>query len=201
VTATANGKSNTQSLSLLVRSPETAPSGVDTDNDGVSDEIENLLGTDPLNANSSPVTNALNPKPLTISKLAISLSFASGGKDAIGLSGTLEVPTGFVFAGKKIGVDVGGVVSAFTLDAKGKSKNGNSAFAIAIKPKNGVSKFTMKITKGTFSDRLANEKMTNTTVSGLSTTVTVNMVFNGEYYQKVQGQIYKATQGKSGKSK
>jgi hypothetical protein len=178
-----------------------AQPGFDSDNDGVSDETESLLGTDPQSAASSPISNAANPLPLTVAKLGISLNFALGGKDAIALSGTIDIPSGFVFAGKKVGIDVGGVVRAFTLDAKGKQKNGFDAIAVGIKPKNGVSKYTVKITKGTFSDRLTDEGLTNTTISGKSTPVTVKVIFNGQLYQKIQGQIYNAKQGKTGKAK
>ena len=139
--------------------------------------------------------------PLTLTKLIISLNFATGGKDMTAFSGTLDIPAGFVFAGQKIAVDVGGVVRAFTLDAKGKQKSGGDSISVGVKPKNGISKYLVKMSKGTFSDRLVDEGLKNETVKGKSTTVKVNVIFNTKLYQKIQGQIYTAKQGKTGKSK
>jgi len=178
-----------------------APPDADTDGDGVSDELEIALGTDPFDANSVPAVNAKAPLPLNIKKLGISLNFAIGGRDGIALSGVLPIPAGFVFAGQKIGIEVGGVVRSFTLNAKGKAKVGTNSFAIGIKPKLGLSKYTMKVSRGTFSDRLQDEKLTNTTVKALPVTVIVNLIFNNTFYQKAQPQSYTARQGKTGKAK
>jgi PKD repeat protein len=196
----AEGASVSATLQVVVLETET-PDNYDTDKDGVPDVIELALGTDPTKADSSPITNAANPLPANVGKVGISLNFTAGGKDGVSAAGALSLPATFVVqAGAKVGVDVGGVVNTFTLDAKGKSTN-IKGFALATKPSKGLSKFALKLSKGTFRKAFEDEGMTDKTVKNQPVqNFVVKLIFNGTLYQTTKVVTYTATQGKSGKA-
>jgi hypothetical protein len=143
-----------------------------------------------------------------VTKIGISLNFASGGKDGISLTGTLDVPAGFAVLGQQVVVDVGGVARAFTLTAKGSAKAGNDSIKIGVKVKKGtpvaaqVSKFQVKFSKGTFADSFEDEGLTgDAAVTNVSKTVVVTMLFNQTMLEKAQPVLYTAKVGKTGKAK
>ena len=185
-------------------------SNLDSDGDGFANEIEDALLTSSTDASATPFGGAPagTPLPLALSKLRISLNFApAGGKDAVSLIGTLPVPAGFVVAGQRVTLDVGGVVKDFVLDAKGSSPKGQtSSFKLRVKAEKGVvaaqnAKFTAKLSKGTFASLLADEGLTNTTIKAALRAVPVVILFNQALYRVDQWQAYAATAGKTGRTK
>ena len=142
---------------------------------------------------------------LSVTKLGIKLNFGAAGNDAIALSGLLLIPDGFTVAGQTVIVNIGGVVKAFTLDAKGKSPKGNDSLAVGVKAgKTGtplqIAKFAVKLMKGTFAAALADDGLVNATTTA-QVTVPVTVIFNGEVLKKAMPQSYKATAGKGGATK
>lgn len=145
--------------------------------------------------------------PLDVTKLQIKLNFAKPDKDSVSLSAVVPIPADFVVDGKSVVVDVGGVVRSFTLDAKGKGETPDGAKAsLKVKAKNGVvaaqgSKLAIKMTKGSFASSFTDEGLTDTTVEDTPVTVAVQVTVDSANYKKAQPQLYKATQGKTGKAK
>ncbi len=151
-------------------------------------------------SSGAAVCGCVPAQALTIKKLSIKLNFAKPSSDSIQLQGTLEVPSDFDPAGATVVVDVGGVIRSFTLDEKGKSKVDYDQAQIK-KPKDGLSKYAVKIAKGSFSTTLADEGLTDTTVKDFATEVGVGLDVNAAKLRKLQPQLYTAKQGKSGKTK
>jgi len=138
--------------------------------------------------------------PLGVTNLSIKLNFAKPSLDSIQLKGTVEVAPDFDPAGATVVVDVGGVVKGFTLGDKGKVKVGTDSVQIK-KPKDGVSKFSVKFAKGSFATTLQDEGLVNETVSDVAVSVGTEVQLNGVIYKKLQPQTYKAKQGKTGSAK
>jgi hypothetical protein len=144
--------------------------------------------------------------PPGVSKLAIKLNFAKPARDGIGLKGTLAVPAGFAVAGATLEVSIGGLVKAFTLDAKGKAKVGTDHAKLFVKAKKGVvaaqdAKLNINLTKGSFAAAFADEGLVNATVTAVAVSVPVEIQLNGTMYAKTQPQLYSAKTGKSGSTK
>ena len=197
-------------------------SNIDSDGDGFPDELEIGVGTDPKNSASTPFNGAPAGTPVALisPKLSIKLSFAKQSTDTVTLSGSLAVPAGFdptkptvvtptITSGPSVVVDIGGVVSGFTLDSKGNSptKGESNTFKIHIKSskKNGVpaqtAKYTATFKKGTFTALLTDEGLTNTTAKKAPLTVPVIILFNLTFNRSDVPVSYTARAGKTGAAK
>lgn len=152
-----------------------------------------------------PVCECVATVDLNVTKMSIKLNFKKAASDSIQLQALVDVPVGFDPTGVKVVVDVGGVIRSFDLDAKGKAKIGNDQAKFLIKkPKNGVppaAKFAVKFAKGDFVAKLADEGLTNTTVSDLPVTIDVTVDIGDIYLRKLVPQIYTAKQGSTGRTK
>ena len=87
------------------------------------------------------------------------------------------------------------MIQAFTLDAKGKSTPKGLTLA---KPKSGVSKYSVALSKGTFAAQLLAAGLTNTDNSKAPLSFNVNLYFNGVSYAVAKDTEYTATANKSG---
>jgi len=182
----------------------------DDDGDNVSDELEALAGTSSTDKNSTPfgAKPATSSGDLDAAKLAIKLSFTKPLKDSISLSGTLPIPENFLPLGERITVSVGGVIQAFDLDNKGRSiKIPAGSFKASYKAKRGVvaaqtGKYALKLSKGTFSEALADEDLTDVTVPIKSQPRQVRIVifFAQQILEEVRSVLYTAKPG-SGSAK
>jgi sugar lactone lactonase YvrE len=181
----------------------------DSDNDGFPDEIEIALGSNPTDAQDRPfgLPKADVATGLSVVKLGIKLNFAKSGNDSISLSGLMPVPAAFQATGQRVIVDVGGVIKAFTLDAKGASpRNPAESCKLAIKAKQGVvfeqsAKFTMKLAHGSFADALKDDNLRNATTKGENVSVPLAVIFNNKLYKLVVARTYTAREGKTGMAK
>ncbi|HLX62175.1 MAG TPA: PKD domain-containing protein [Planctomycetota bacterium] len=210
VTITSPGNpTQTASVQVTVVAPLVG-SGNDSDGDGFSDALETIAGTDPHSAASTPIGQPLTAaliQSLTISKASIKLNFMTGGKDSISFSGTLLILADFAPNGQKVFVDVGGNDVGFVLNAKGQSKSGNDSLKISIKSKKGsvaaqTAKYSVKLSKGSFSGALADEGLTGTAdLKNVSKTVVFSLIFNNTVLQKSQTLSYTAKKNKSGSAK
>jgi PKD repeat protein len=112
---------------------------------------------------------------LNLSKIQVQLNFKkTGTKDAVSVSGLLNIPDGFNPKGTTAEVNIGGLNKSFVLDEKGNAKtdsdeNKNNRLKIGVKYKRGVlvagpTKFSISLRNGDFQDTLAligfNEKDT-----------------------------------------
>ncbi len=172
----------------------------DSDGDGFPDEVEVALGTDPNNAASTPFGgSSFTPVAISAPKLAIKLDFSKPNDDSLSLSGSLTVATGTTAAGKTLTVDIGGIVTTFTLDSKGSGSSNGLSVKLAIK--GTTAKFALKGSKGSFASFLTDEGLTNADASKKALTVPVLVLFNGGFYDSIVAQTYSAKAGKSGASK
>lgn len=142
--------------------------------------------------------------PLTIGKLAIKLNFSSPAKDSVTFAGTLPIPDGFDPTGKTVGVDVGGVVRSFVLDAKGKAQTATDKVVLTVRASRDIvlaqdAKFTLKISKSDLAGELADEGLTDADVDKEPRSVGVQVtVQDTGRSAKIAILTYKAKQGKTG---
>ena len=88
-----------------------------------------------------------------------------------------------------------GVILVFTADSKGKFAPKGLTLG---KPKNGVSKYSVSASKGTFAALLSNAGLTNASASKVAKMVNYNVFFNNVTYGVTKTLTYTATLGKSG---
>lgn len=149
----------------------------------------------------------VEPSVLGIGKLRIKLHFAApASRDTILLKATLAVPDGFTAAGAQLFIDVGGVVKSFDLDAAGKAKVDTDRVKLTVASTRGVvlaqdAKLSVQFANGSFASWLADDGLTDTTVSELPISIPVRVVMNGHVYATTQPQTYTAKVGKTGKTK
>lgn len=200
------------SLQVVVTTlPALIGDGTDSDGDGFSDTFETQVGSTPQSFTATPMNNlpvsAAEMQLLAISKTSIKLNFVKQNSDLISLTGTIPIPAGFVVTNQRLHLDIGGVVKSFTLSEKGISKAGGDSFKLQVKSKKGAvaaqaSKFSMVLSRGTFSGALVNEGLTgDADVKNAARTVMFSLVSNGIAQQKPQALSYSARKGKSGKAK
>ncbi len=177
----------------------------DIDGDGYSNSIETLLGSSPTDAASVPWGGSpiiAQPLPL-VSKASIKLQFAKTGQDVITVQSTLPVPANFTLSGQTLIVDVGGIITTVTLNAKGQSPK-SSTTAIALKPKiiksvaqAGSAPLAIKLAKGSFVTTLTHSGLGNRSMDS-DVPILVHFVFNSQVFEGTVNGHYKATKDKSG---
>lgn len=149
----------------------------------------------------------VEPSVLGVTNLFIKLDFAKPAlHDTIVLKAALAVPDGFTAAGAHVLVDVGGVVKSFDLDTDGRAKADTAQVKLAVASKRGVvlaqdAKLRVKLANGSFASWLADEGLTDTTVTERPVSIPVRLVVNGQVYATTQPQTYTAKTGKAGKTK
>jgi ELWxxDGT repeat protein len=186
-----------KTLTIVIPGNGTSISGVDSDGDGFSDELETFLGTNPNDGASTPLGGSVGlPVVPTIDKIQILLNFAKQNSDSASVAGTLALADGFNFSGQTITFDIGGVLKTFTLDAKGKAKASNDSVSIG-KPKNGVAKFSASFKKGSFASALVDENVIDQTVKNGSATVPLLLLFNSSVFAADQTLTLNAKLGKT----
>ena len=150
--------------------------------------------------NFAPIT------PPVTKKATIALNFKNANADKINWNGTVTIGAGISLKGLPVTIDVGGAVQTFTLNKQGKANNGGgNKFSLQPKLKNGVTKAaTVKFSfqlKGDFTDDLADDGLTNTTVKNAPVTVPVRVIAGPQSYATEQNFTYTATEGKKGTAK
>jgi PKD repeat protein len=70
--------------------------------------------------------------------------FVIVGKESATISGFLALPAGFQASGKNVVVTLGGVSQTFTLDSKGKGKQGASSFGLRVRKRGQTAAFSVK---------------------------------------------------------
>lgn len=211
ITATlTDSVGNTSPFAVFGRVPPTNGGGggsggspaLDTDNDGVSDELETLAGTNPQAAGDAPLAQAT---AIGVDKLQIALNFAKPGSDSVKGTYRVALPAGFAAAGARVAVQVGGWNQNVTLDAKGKAPRGGAKITLRV-GRDGSGALIQFSAKSDLQTLFTPLGLDNTTTATTGKSVTVpaalalasggtNYVFLGEAVT-----LYKAKQGKIGKA-
>jgi hypothetical protein len=211
VTATNGAQTSSGMVSVTVKAPSIG-TGSDSDGDGFSDAFETAFGSSASDSTSIPVRSGTVPGQFAGAKLTVKLNFAKQGSDSLSLSGSLAIPAGFKADGAKLGLAVGDLTAAFTLDVKGKAKSGNNIASVAIKSSKGIvlaqtSKFSIKLNKANLAPALVSSGLTN--ADALSKAVTLSTAGVLSTADKSMGLVdtqsfalhYTAKKGKSGSTK
>jgi sugar lactone lactonase YvrE len=176
----------------------------DSDGDGFPDHVEAAALTNPQSAASTPFSN----QPLNafdgfdLQKAAVKLDFAKANNDSIQFSGTLPIPDGVSVASAQLIADFGGVAAAFSLDSKGNSTpKGVNSFKLAVKPKDGISKFSCKLTKGSFATQFGDDNLLNAELKSEFLAIPATIYFGNKSFTNVAFTVYAAKAGKVGQSK
>jgi hypothetical protein len=181
----------------------TAGQGNDSDGDGFSDAEEIAAGTNPNDASSTPFGGLPAPETETLSMLtkSVKLNFKKPvGNDSVALSGVVPAPPGTTFDKQLFLIDAGGVIQAFTLDAKGKATATNAKVTLSNPAKTNVTVFKVTLTKGTFAATLEPIGFVNQTITTpVVLKVPITVLFNKRVFSNPQSKfLYKAKQGASG---
>ena len=138
---------------------------------------------------------------MSISKLSASVNFAAANKDSAQLTGQVDLGPVSV-AGLPVSVDIGGAQVSFTLDAKGKAKNGSSSCRLSQTSGNSWT-LTVKFSKGTWSAPWATVGLVNQDIPkpGVPVTMPVVVIIGNEAFAAERSVTYTAKAGKPGKAK
>jgi len=211
VTATdANGLATTKALTMLIDPAGGMPvplrGELDSDGDGVSDNVELAAGTDPFNVVSTPAQAGIaKPQDMTVKRMGVKLDFTGNGHDSISLDGVVSVPSGFKAAGQRIIVDVGGITRVFVLDRTGRARAGAASVALHVKwAKKGatgqVAAFTIRWPQGEFAATLSQSGLTSRPAAGM-VSVPFTLLLNGTLYQASESLLYRNLHGAVGTAK
>ncbi len=151
------------------------PMDLDTDGDGVPDEMEIALGTSPTNPSDSPTKGA----PPTRFRIEGQKVKFSNGKDVILIKGILHVDAGFDPTGKVLVVDVGGNVRKLTLDDHARAIGDGVRFQLYAKRnpiKAREARFSLNLSGTLLSNLLLNAPKD---AQGQPTQVSTHVLFNG----------------------
>jgi uncharacterized protein YkwD len=189
--------------------PTPSNSQSDTDGDGFCDELETALGTSPYVSGDTPFGGApAASQPLSVPKLKISLNFATPERDAVTFAARLPVPEGFSPEGRRVVLDIGGVIRDVTLDAKGRAVLGTAEFVrLKLRKAKGAvpaqdARLTVTISKSALAALFADEGLTNATTSGVSpVTLPVIVLFEGASYATTKPLGWRAKTGERGSAR
>jgi len=222
VTLSATNAAGNDTRTLVIIASGTGP-GTDSDGDGFTDELEILVGSDPVNGGSTPLTALKNdagevstgagtggtPRPFSLSGsgLSLKLNFSStkSTRDSISITGSLPVPADFTGGAQSFAVFVGGAGAFGPLSAKGMyaSIGKTTSFKVGkVRTTLGVrnAPFTAQL-KGVFAANLVDEGIGNETVSKKLVNIPVYVVMGNQYLSTVATVSYSAKQGKTGSAK
>jgi hypothetical protein len=200
--ATTTTSSNTTTTDTA--STTTQPSSTTTTETTSTTTSTSTTSTSTTTTTSTPTTTTLAPLPLVVSKLTIKLDFKKTRSDSVTLAGAVTLPPGLNPAGSVVSTDIGGVEFSVTLDAKLKGRSPDKTRSVSLgKPRNNLSKLSVKLTKGDFAAAFADEGLTNDPngPSKAARTMLVAIEIHGQPYAAQVSLQYTAKAGKSGSAK
>ena len=145
--------------------------------------------------------------PPGVRKLEVKLNFAKPLlNDSISFEGSLSIPDNFVVNAAVIDVNIGGITKSFTLDSRGKARNGNDQVQLTVKTTHGVvpaqqAKLSVKFDKGTLAAQFVDDGLVNQTVTNVPVSIPIEIQLNDAIFAKTHGLTYSAKAGKTGKTK
>jgi autotransporter-associated beta strand protein len=142
--------------------------------------------------------NGGTPTAMAVNRLAGNVNFAADGRDAVGVIGALSgLPENLDTTGATVTLNVGGATREFTLDGRGRAKNGADSVRVTLKARNGL--HTLRaVLKGAFADLWLDEGVKAEPATA-PITMTVEVTFNGARYTASVPATYTSKTGKTGK--
>ena len=141
---------------------------------------------------------------LTIGKLQGTLNFAKTNADKCTVKGSFGLPRDYIFAGKLVVLDVGGVTMSFTLDANGRGRNGSCTFnKPSYNRTTGLWKFNASLKNGSWQDLWATYGLVKADVlkPGRTVSLPVILVIDDQAFMEIPNLQYTARAKKSGTAK
>lgn len=184
------------------------PNSSDRDRDGFPNAIEDLATTDTRSPSETPFTGVTPAPtksilPTLANRLRVNLRFDVANKDSLLVKGSFQIGLNEEFerAGMRIIADIGGDLSLFDLNAKGKATASNGAKIQVSKPSAlGVVKFQLTRKNASLASTLNDEGLTNTTVSGGSAIIDVDLWMADRRVSQSKTVSYDAVAGVKGKA-
>ncbi|MCK6470525.1 MAG: PQQ-dependent sugar dehydrogenase [Planctomycetes bacterium] len=149
--------------------------------------------------------------PLSVGRFKGRLQFPGAQKDRLAFKARLAMPDGFSVEGAHLIVDIGGVVQAFDLDAKGKSGGTDPEAKARLKVlpdkqqvQAGATLFDLTVTlkRGDFAADLADEGLDGTALDApVERLVSVFVVAGGTPFISDETVVYKNRSGRKGSFK
>jgi hypothetical protein len=130
-------------------------------------------------------------------KAVVSLNFTAMGRDSIAVEGLVPLADGTSLDGRRFAVDVGGVSRAFTLDASGRARQGRESVAVRA-PKDGVARFAVRLSGGSFSESFVDEGMTAERIVRRFTPTIVTVSVDGVPHSETMPLFYSNGSGRAG---
>lgn len=144
--------------------------------------------------------DAPEARPLGVTKLLLSMSFAKLGRDSYRVAGTLgALEAGFEPNSRTASIDVGAAISNFTLDAKGRGKSKAGMLFLKKDAKKGWH-FQASVSKGAWGEAWSDGGLTNATVTQPAE-IPVTLTLGDQTFGGSKTLTYKAKQKKTGKGK
>jgi hypothetical protein len=140
-------------------------------------------------------------RTLAVDHAVLRFDYRKPGKDKFTVRGTVPALEGET-TGVVVTADVGGATQSFTLDRKGRAREGDDTFALVGKPRNGRIAFELQLKKGDFAGALADEGLGGTADAKKEThSVVVRVRVGDALHQTVVLVSYTAKAGKTGIAK
>lgn len=184
------------------------PNSSDRDRDGFPNSIEDLATTDTRSPNDTPfpgVTPAPTKSTVTTlaNKLRVQLRFNASNQDSLLWKGSFQIGLNEEFDrnGMRVIADLGGDLTLFDLNAKGKATASNGAKIRMSKPSaTGLVKFTITRKHASLASSLSDEGLTDTTVVGASANIDVDLWMAERRVSMTKTVTYDAVAGAQGKA-
>ena len=137
---------------------------------------------------------------MTITRLKLLANFDPGKqtRDKIALKAEVPLSTSFDPAGKTLTLDVGGALTSFTFDERGKAVITEGASKLKYRKNTDSGLLVAKIKIGSYASAWADEGLTDETVIDKSVTINVTVTLDGSPYSANKQMLYRARQGKKG---
>jgi hypothetical protein len=168
--------------------------------DAYSFELQNGVWS----AHDLGIATITNSDAITVTKLQVKVNFAKPDSDSCSLTASFDLGAGFNPSNKLVVVDIGGAVSSFTLDAKGKGRDTLGTCKLSYNKKSGSWALGVSLKKGSWQTAWADHDLTNTTTAKTGATVTLPVVVavgDDLAFSKDCSLNYRAVANKSGTAK
>ena len=137
---------------------------------------------------------------MQITKMQAKPNFARVNADACSLTATIDLPNGYIAAGKSVTVDIGGAQASFTLNAKGRGVSSQGTSRLKFNKKADDWTVTVTLNKGHWQIPWAADGLLNAAVPKPGTPVTLTgvVLIDDQAFAADKTLHYTAKAGKSG---